>query len=68
MHLRTRPNGMDGEWSEFEEHFDWSVVIDKSFECSFELLMSAQLHRLPPSDEGFEDNLRSARQLLESAA
>lgn len=49
---------MDGEWSEFAEQFDWSVVMNKSFECSFELLMGAQLYKkLPPTDARVEEDI-----------
>lgn len=58
VHLRTRPNGMDGEWSEFAEQFDWSVVMNKSFECSFGLLMSAQLHKFAIADVGAQADIR----------
>lgn len=44
VHLRTRPNGMDGEWQDFDGEFDW-LVLNKRFEVSFGLLMKAQLHK-----------------------
>lgn len=42
--LRTRPNGMDGEWMDFEEVLPWSVSGD-SFRENFATLMAGQQHK-----------------------
>ncbi|KXT02564.1 hypothetical protein AC578_10649 [Pseudocercospora eumusae] len=40
VHLRTRPNGTDGEWLDFEESIQWHVPVkNKSFHESFAALV-----------------------------
>lgn len=46
--LRTRPNGMDGEWMDFAESLAWSVSGD-TFRENFAVLMAAQQYKLHKS-------------------